>query len=216
MLIHGTALNRGDLTQVAAAKAKLVWSPLSNLVLYGVTTDVKTALELGIPVSLAPDWTLSGSHSLLAELKIAREHSCSVWAGLLDAKALVEMVTIRPAEALALTSAVGRLAPGLLADVLVIADRGQDTYRTLIEARPQDVRLVMVAGNLRYGDADLVAATGRTLCESFSMCGSDKRVCVADTTDRTDLNARLYQGLGEVLTTVSSFYANPFRLDVCP
>ena len=47
--------------------AKLVWSPLSNLLLYGKTTAVYDALAAGVLVSLGTDWTPSGSANLLAE-----------------------------------------------------------------------------------------------------------------------------------------------------
>jgi 5-methylthioadenosine/S-adenosylhomocysteine deaminase len=57
---------------VRDAGAKLVWSPQSNLRLYGATTDVASALQLGIPVSLGADWLPSGSQSLLAEMQVAR------------------------------------------------------------------------------------------------------------------------------------------------
>src|SRR5688500_20413054 len=51
--------------------AKLVWSPLSNLLLYGKTAAVYDAIAAGVMVSLGTDWTPSGSPNLLTELKIA-------------------------------------------------------------------------------------------------------------------------------------------------
>lgn len=71
VLIHGTALTHQQLGQVKDAGAKLVWSPQSNLRLYGQTTPAGDALQLGIPVGLGADWLPSGSTSLLAELKVA-------------------------------------------------------------------------------------------------------------------------------------------------
>jgi 5-methylthioadenosine/S-adenosylhomocysteine deaminase len=50
VLIHGTALTRQQLGQVKDAGAKLVWSPQSNLRLYGQTTPAAQAVQLGIPV----------------------------------------------------------------------------------------------------------------------------------------------------------------------
>jgi 5-methylthioadenosine/S-adenosylhomocysteine deaminase len=37
VVIHGTALERADFAELAAGHAKLVWSPTSNLLLYGRT-----------------------------------------------------------------------------------------------------------------------------------------------------------------------------------
>src|SRR6266704_3249882 len=51
--------------------AKLVWSPLSSLLLYGQTALVYQALRAGVVVSLGTDWSPSGSRNLLDELKIA-------------------------------------------------------------------------------------------------------------------------------------------------
>ena len=83
VIIHGTALERSDFAEMRAAPtirtdgvgdgrgAKLVWSPLSNLLLYGETTNVYDALAEGVLVSLGTDWTPSGSRTLLHELKVA-------------------------------------------------------------------------------------------------------------------------------------------------
>ena len=48
-----------------------MWSPFSNLWLYGKTTDVATAQSNGMRICLGADWSPSGSKSLLGELKVA-------------------------------------------------------------------------------------------------------------------------------------------------
>ncbi len=212
VIIHGTALGAAEFAQIGAAGAKLVWSPLSNLVLYGRTTDIPAALAAGVPVSLAPDWTLSGSPSLLHELRVARDTSMA-WPTPLSAQKLVEMVTITPARALALDTVIGSLEPGKLADVLVVTDRGGDAYQSLVDSRLEDVRLVMVAGDLRYGDASLMRASPRTMCEAMSVCGASKSICIPDpSTSATD---HLGETLADITAAISSFYPMPLRFDVC-
>ena len=49
-----------------------MWSPQSNLRLYGETTLTGEAIAAGMPVALGADWLPSGSTSLLAEMKVAR------------------------------------------------------------------------------------------------------------------------------------------------
>jgi cytosine/adenosine deaminase-related metal-dependent hydrolase len=83
VIVHGTALEPSDFAAMRHAGpagprarndglgAKLVWSPLSNLLLYGHTTNVYDALAKGVTVSLSTDWTVSGSNNLLDELKVA-------------------------------------------------------------------------------------------------------------------------------------------------
>ena len=63
---------QADFEVLARAKAAMVWSPLSNLLLYGQTADVGTAREAGVLMALGPDWSPSGSKNLLGELKLAR------------------------------------------------------------------------------------------------------------------------------------------------
>jgi 5-methylthioadenosine/S-adenosylhomocysteine deaminase len=83
VVVHGTALEPSDFADMRSAPtiradgigdgrgAKLVWSPLSNLLLYGRTTNVYDALAAGLLVSLGTDWTPSGSRTLLHEMKVA-------------------------------------------------------------------------------------------------------------------------------------------------
>ena len=55
--IHGVGLTELQLMELAKAGAKLVWSPLSNFMLYGKTANVEAAKRAGLPISLAPDWS---------------------------------------------------------------------------------------------------------------------------------------------------------------
>ena len=214
VIIHGTALTAGDFAQMGAAGSKLVWSPQSNLILYGKTTNIPAALAANVSVSLAPDWTLSGGPTLLQELKVARQHTCDNWPGLLDARNLVKMVTAVPADAMSVQSKVGRLAPGLLADVLVIRDRGLDPYRALVEAQQADVRLVMIGGILRYGDQALLDAAGRSGCESITVCGESKRVCVPDTAAAS--TDKYNETLADIIAAVRGFQPGTQPLATCP
>ena len=69
--IHCTALNRNNWKTLGKKGVKLVWSPLSNLLLYGKTADVVSAKNNGVIISLGSDWTPTGSKNLLWELKVA-------------------------------------------------------------------------------------------------------------------------------------------------
>ncbi|MBO0881580.1 MAG: hypothetical protein J2P17_14820, partial [Mycobacterium sp.] len=62
--IHCVALNRADFDVFAAHGGSMVWSPLSNLLLYGKTADVGAAVAAGVPVALGSDWAPSGSKNL--------------------------------------------------------------------------------------------------------------------------------------------------------
>jgi len=201
VIVHGNGLEAEDFVSMRTAPsirkdatgdglgAKLVWSPLSNLLLYGQTALVYQAFNAGLVISLGTDWSPSGSRNLLDELKIAdvtlrdprllgtdRDLSPSFGISgkqgdaLRDAeialdKLLVEMVTINPAKALRWNQNVGSVETGKFADLIVIEKpyRGSrqmlpdSPYRNLIDATEEDVRLVLVNGEPRSGDEDLMA-----------------------------------------------------------
>ena len=75
----------------------MVWSPLSNLLLYGGTTNIEAAKSAGVPVSLGSDWSPTGSKNLLNELKVAKTVNEVAGLGLTDCE-LVSMATRVPAS----------------------------------------------------------------------------------------------------------------------
>jgi cytosine/adenosine deaminase-related metal-dependent hydrolase len=182
VILHGTALERQDFAAMQDAGAKLVWSPLSNLLLYGHTTNVYDALAEGVTVSLGTDWTPTGSKTLLSELKVAdvalhdrrvlgtfRAQVPALASEQALDRLLVDMVTTNPAQTLRWPE-VGSIEPGKHADLLVLrrpahsptGGRPASVYRSLIDATERDVRLVLVDGRAVAGDVDAVRAAGAT------------------------------------------------------
>ncbi|MBC7623043.1 MAG: amidohydrolase family protein [Aeromicrobium sp.] len=155
--IHGVGLTTMQLKEMATVGAKLVWSPLSNFLLYGQTADIAAARAAGVKLSLAPDWTPSGSKSILGELKVADLVNIHQLGGALSDRELVEMVTVNPAEAMGWQARLGALAPGYLADLVVVDSLVDDPYRNLILATEANVRLVVVRGDALYGDQSLMS-----------------------------------------------------------
>jgi len=153
--IHCLGLQPEDLKKLAAAGAKTVWSPLSNLLLYGRTHDLAAFKEAGAPLAIGCDWSPSGSKNLLQELKVARWEADRQKAGFSDEE-LVACVTSTPAEMVKWAPYVGTLAAQAMADVLVVAGTGGDPYGHLIEAGEADIRLLLVHGVARYGEPELM------------------------------------------------------------
>jgi len=152
--IHGVGLTEPQLKEMAVAGAKLVWSPLSNFMLYGKTANVEAAKRAGLSISLAPDWAPSGSNSSLGELKVADLVNQHALKGLFSDRELVEMVTRKPAEAMGWGQKLGQIAEGYLADVLVVDERHADPYRNLIQTIEDNIQLVAVRGEPLYGDVN--------------------------------------------------------------
>jgi cytosine/adenosine deaminase-related metal-dependent hydrolase len=152
-LIHGTALTADDWRTVAAAGCRLVWSPQSNLRLYGETTLAGEALAAGVPVALGADWLPSGSTSLLAEMKVARRELARQGHPI-GADALVAMVTSVAAQVAGLDAHIGTLAPGRVADLVVLERHHEDPYESVCLADPSWVELVSIGGDVTYARSD--------------------------------------------------------------
>jgi len=177
VIIHGIPYGPAEFTQMAAAGVSLVWSPRSNLQLYGATANIPAAMAAGVPVSLGVDWCVSGSKGILQELSVADSLNQTAFGNSITDQQLVEMVTVNPARALGRASDLGRIAPGYLADFTVVSPGPGSAVRALIEATPHDVRLVMVEGRALYGIETLMDAlhpAGDEL-EPFYLCDGIQR-----------------------------------------
>ncbi len=155
--IHVVGLGEPEFTEMGKQHGRMVWSPLSNFMLYGATAKVELARSKAVTLALAPDWAPSGSKSLLGELKVADLVNKNALHDKISDLDLVAMATRNPAAALGWGSRLGQIAGGYLADLTVMDARAPDAYRNLIESTEENVRLVMVGGTALYGDAALMA-----------------------------------------------------------
>ena len=154
--IHCLGLQPGDLVGLADAGSKCVWSPFSNLLLYGQTLDLRALLASGLRFSIGCDWTPTGSKNLLQELKVARwvAESQSVD---LTSEDLARAVTSNAAAVVGWAGHIGELMAEALADVIVLRGHQGDAFDQLVDATERDVALVLVHGIPRYGDRSLMA-----------------------------------------------------------
>jgi len=167
--IHCAALTAADLAAYGSFKGALIWSPMSNLLLYGQTARVKDARRSGVRIGLGSDWSPTGSKNLLGELKVARlASSASVFS---DAD-LVDMVTRTAAAILGWDATLGSLEAGKRADLIVIDGAAGDPYGTLIAAKETDVRLVVIGGVPRFGLPGLFTKLGTVAKETVRIGGS--------------------------------------------
>jgi 5-methylthioadenosine/S-adenosylhomocysteine deaminase len=179
-ITHGTAFGAAEFATMKEKGMKLVWSPASNIALYGATTNIPLALDNGIVVALAPDWSMGGSPNLLDELRAAKKWSDEKWGGRLTTQMLVEMETKNAATVLGLGDRIGTIKPGYQADLFVVRGDKTKPYDAIVAATPKDVRLTLVGGKAIYGDEGLraLAAFGPA-CEALDACGAQKFVCAS-------------------------------------
>jgi len=171
--IHCVALKRADFKLMAKRGGAMVWSPLSNLLLYGQTADIAAARAEKMLVGLGSDWSPSGSKNLLGELKAAYAHGKRLDKPI-PAKDIVAMATRNAARILKWESGIGSLEAGKRADLVVVRDAGGDPYLHLIRAHETDIALVMIDGVRRCGLPRLMPAK-RSGLENWTV-GRQKRL----------------------------------------
>jgi cytosine/adenosine deaminase-related metal-dependent hydrolase len=162
--IHCCGLRDTDYGTYAGRGGTMIWSPFSNLLLYGRTTDIGRAKQEGVLMALGSDWSPTGSKNMLGELKVARLASDEA-GGVFRSRDLVAMATVNAARLLRWDRELGSLEPGKRADIVVIDGRQGDPYDQLIEARETAVTLVLINGVPRYGSRRLMGganAAGET------------------------------------------------------
>ena len=181
--VHSVATLGGDAALLAQQGSSVVWSPRSNISLYGNTAQVVLYSKLGIKIALATDWTPSGSVNLLRELKCADQYNSKNLGKFFSDYELWMMVTASAADALHMDGKIGRLTPGLAADIAVFAgSSGNTPYRFVIDADVDKVLLVLRGGVPLYGDTNIFSKVQgwTTGCEALpgGVRGVDKTLCV--------------------------------------
>ena len=167
-MVHGVATDRDNYAVMRAADVTLVWSPRSNLALYGQTVDIAGALEEGVRIALSTDWSPSGSFNMREEMKCARRVTKAAGVDA-PSEALWRMATRNGAYALGLEDRFGAIVPGLLADLLLVRYAGGDPHEAVLTATDDDIlatwidgRAVLLAGTLdaRLSDQTCVTLAG--------------------------------------------------------
>lgn len=173
--VHALALRPEDYKALAARGAKVVWSPFSNLLLYGQTLQLKALRESGVTFSIGCDWSPTGSKNLLEELKVARYVVEKQGAGF-SARDLLQAVTADAARVVGWQKYLGVLRPGTFADLLVVSGDSDNPYEHLISATEPQVTLVTVHGVARYGDREVMKRLNSVAhpLETFTVGGSAK------------------------------------------
>jgi cytosine/adenosine deaminase-related metal-dependent hydrolase len=198
--IHCVALTPDDFGVLAGHGGAMVWSPLSNLLLYGKTADVGAAIKQKVPIALGSDWSPSGSKNLLGELKVARLAAPGAGATLTDEE-LVAMATATPAGLLGWGGRLGSLVPGAFADLFVVNAAASSPFTAVVDATEADISLVVINGIPRAGTPELMGAAGASSgAETVSVAGQPRLLNLAQDTADTDVAAVSAADAERVLT----------------
>ena len=186
-IIHGVGVLADDIATMAERGTMLVTSARSNIDLYGVTADIPTYRNLGVRMAMSTDWTASGSMNMLRKLQCVDSFKADHLDGTLTDLEIWLMATYWAATSTGAGDQIGLIREGYLADLTIFDGSVVTDHRAVIEARPEDIALVMRGGHALHGDAALVegltAPADLALCETLDMCGDTKRTCAElDTT----------------------------------
>jgi cytosine/adenosine deaminase-related metal-dependent hydrolase len=175
-LIHSVGLSPSQLVRVHRAGSSIVWSPRSNFELYGQTANVAAAFREGVTISLAPDWSPSGSDNMLEEIQYAASVNTRQLEGLFSARQLVEMASSVPARVAWIDDKVGTIAKGRYADFFLVKPLpGTDSpYETILKGNiASSIDLVVIDGVPVYGDPAMMKSL-KIATEPLEICGTEK------------------------------------------
>jgi len=178
--VHALGLLPDDYNLMTMEGTDLVWSPRSNITLYGDTAVITVAANLGTIISLSTDWIVTGSMNLLRELQCADSFNRNYLDRYFSDRDLWLMVTRNAAIAAAVDDVIGILQAGKIADITIFDGSENKDYRAIIDASPGDIVLVMRSGSPLYGDDNLVHVLSQSNCDPIDVCGRLKRLCVEE------------------------------------
>lgn len=176
--VHASDASTEQLAQMAATGTAILWSPRSNLALYGTTTPIEIADRMGVPWAIGTDWTPSGSMAPIEELACAAAWLRGKGNPLSDVD-LWRKATEDAARIVGADGVLGSIRAGAPAD-LAVFDWSRTPYRQIVDGGAEKVRLVLVGGETVYGQAELVTMLARNAawCDTLDVCGTAKQLCL--------------------------------------
>ncbi len=151
VLIHGIAFSDQDIAILRKNRVNVVWCPVSNLYMFGATTQIKKLLDQGINVVLGTDSPMSGSVNIFEEIFVAKSYYKNTYSEDISDRLLLEMVTTKAAQTMCLPDR-GSIEVGKMADLLVVNGSKSNPYGSFTQMGFEDIMLVMIGGRPVYAD----------------------------------------------------------------
>lgn len=205
-VIHAVAASPKEAASLRASQSSVVWSPRSNVDLYGDTAPIVMLDMAGVPIALGTDWVVSGSMNMAREIRCADELNQKYYGKHFTDADLWRMTTGNSAVAVGAGAVIGALKPGYLADVAVFDGSKSKDHRAVLDAGVEDVALVLRGGKALYGD-DVLFATGpfvpggtdRCSVMAGGVCGKAKRACIDAGTSTVQYTLESLRTAGEAI-----------------
>ena len=123
-----------------AGWVRLIWSPRTNVDLYGSTAAITLYSRLGVTIGLGSDWTASGSVNMMRELACADELNKAHFDNFYTDRELFDMATIGTTRAFQIESC-RQLRGRKVADIAIFHNVVHKDFRAVIDGNPSDVCL---------------------------------------------------------------------------
>ena len=181
--VHSIGLNARDGEEMAYNGTAVIWSPRSNISLYGHTAQTPMYNRLGVLVGIGTDWSYSGSMNMQRELQCAAFLNDNYYGSYFTDHELWLMATAGNALALSISDAVGVIWEGRVADIAIYRGDGTDNYhRAVIDGTVDETLLVLRSGVPLFGETELLMGLPETdgdKCESIpgGVCGQPRSIC---------------------------------------
>ena len=205
-VIHAVAARPKEAKSLRASQSSVVWSPRSNVDLYGDTAPIVLLDMAGVPIALGTDWVVSGSMNMAREIRCADDLNTKYYGKHFTDADLWRMVTANAAAAVGGTTVIGALKPGYLADAVVFDGSKSKDHRAVLDAGVEDVALVLRGGKALYGDENLFTtgpfmpiAADRCAVMAGGVCGKAKRACIDAGTSTVQYTLESLRTAGEAI-----------------
>ena len=202
-LIHGCAVDldsEEDHKFISDYGIGLIWSPVSNLLLYEDTPNFYDFLaDTDIMIALGSDWSPSGSKTVWDECKFAFNFAP------INAEDLLRACTLTPARMIA-NEKIGNIQEDRFADFFILKGMDQETLQSaldlFIEADDSAIEGVIVGGRAIYGEEALLTAFGSGTYGQYpgtSEKPSSKYILIPDIFEGTSFQT-LWQDYSSIIT----------------
>lgn len=174
-LVHGIPLSEVQLSAAKKNDVSLIWSPRSNLALYGQSVDATWLLDEGVNVAIGTDWSPTGSFNLFEEMRCGLQFSRAKSRRELLGIELWRMSTRNGALALGIEDRTGSLEVGKAADI-VILDGAGERLEDFASQSHANVIAVIIDGRLTIVDSEKFSSPNAT--NDCPHVVGTKRICV--------------------------------------
>ncbi len=182
LLVHSVWVDEEDIRIISKHDSKISHNPQSNMKLASGIAPVPEFLKNGITVGLGTDGCASNNDSdLFKEMDVAAKiHKVNLFdPTVMDAKTVIQMATIRGAEAIGLKDETGSIEKGKQADIIIIDTDSphlipmyNPVSHIVYSATGSDVRDVIVAGEIIVKNKKMLSLDIEDIIDKVNQLGA--------------------------------------------